>query len=124
MCIRDRTWRAAAVTADQGQLEGWGDTIERMPEPLRAGPYYVLGTAWAHHGQWEQAALAWLRIPILYPEHRELAARSLMDAGQSLEKLGQSGEAARLYSELVKTYPKTPSEGEARARLGEMMKDE
>jgi len=115
-----QTWRAAVVTADERQLEAWGGTVERMPEPLRAGPYYVLGLAWAHQGQWDRAALAWLRIPILYPEHRVLAARSLLDAGRSLEKLSRSEQAARLYSELVNTYPKTPSEREARARLAEM----
>src|SRR3990170_314103 len=85
-----QTWRAAVVTAGPEQVDSWGETIERMPEPLRAGPYYVLGLARAQKQQWGEAALAWLRTAILFPEHRALAARSLLDAGQSLERLGRS----------------------------------
>jgi len=115
-----QTWRAAVVTADDRQLADWQATIERMPDPLRAGPYYVLGLARAQRKQWDGAALAWLRVPILYPEHRVLAARSLVEAGRVLEGLGRSEQAARLYDEVVNRYSKTPSEAEARARLEEM----
>ncbi|OHB80424.1 MAG: hypothetical protein A2V98_21030 [Planctomycetes bacterium RBG_16_64_12] len=119
-----QTWRAAVVTAGPEQVDSWGETIERMPEPLRAGPYYVLGLARAQKQQWGEAALAWLRTAILFPEHRALAARSLLDAGQSLERLGRSQQAIPLYRELVETYPKTPADVEARRRLEEMMNDE
>lgn len=115
-----QTWRAAVVTADERQLADWQATIERMPESLRAGPYYVLGLARAQRQQWDGAALAWLRVPVLYPEHRVLAARSLVEAGRVLEGLGRSEQAARLYDEVVNRYSKTPSEAEARARLEEM----
>ena len=60
-----QVWRTAAVTADAEQLNQWQGTIERMPEPLRPGPYYVLGAAEAQRQRWEQAAVAWMRIPIL-----------------------------------------------------------
>ena len=113
-----QAWRTTAITADENRLRQWRDTIERMPEPLRAGPYYVLGRARAQQQQWAGAAEAWMRIPILYPEHRRLAARSLWDAGRSLEKLDQSEPAGRLYRELVSRYPKTASSAEARKRLG------
>lgn len=115
-----QTWRAVVVTADPQQLDRWREAIERMPEPLRAGPYYVVGLAEAHRQRWEAAALAWLRVPVLYPEQRLLAARSLLDAGRSLERLGQSDEAVGLYRELVEGYPKTPAAGEGRERLREM----
>jgi len=113
-----QTWRTTAITADEDRLRRWRDTIERMPEPLRAGPYYVLGRARAHRQQWDAAALAWLRVPILYPEHRRLAAQSLWDAGRSLEQLGQPEPSGRLYQELVARYPNAPSAAEARKRLG------
>ncbi|MFH1923468.1 MAG: tetratricopeptide repeat protein [Planctomycetota bacterium] len=119
-----QTWRASIVTADPAELASWLATVERMPEPLRAGPYYVLGLARAQRQQWDGAALAWLRIPILYPEHRLLAARALWDAGRSLEKLGRSEQAEPLYRELTETYPKTPAAAEARSRSEEMMNDE
>jgi TolA-binding protein len=91
-----------------------------MPEPLRAGPYYVLGAAEAQHQRWERAALAWMRIPILYPEHRNLAAQALFDAGRSLERLGRSEQSVQLYRELVNTYPNTAPGSQAQARMEQM----
>ena len=118
-----QTWRAAVVTADARQLARWEAAIEAMPEPLRAGPYYVLGLGWAQRQAWEQAALALLRVPILYPQHRTVAARSLLDAGRSLEKLDRPHQAAGLYRELMKDYPNSRSATEARARLEELAGD-
>jgi len=115
-----QTWRAAVATTDPERLRTWQQAIERMPEPLRAGPYYVLGRALAQQGQWEESALALMRVPILYGEHRALAARSLLDAGRSLEKLGRTTQAARLYRELIEGRPGTRSADEARLRLDEM----
>ena len=51
--------------------------------------------------QWEPAALALMRIPILYPEQRALAAAALLQAARSLESLGRTDEARRLYREVV-----------------------
>jgi tetratricopeptide (TPR) repeat protein len=119
-----QVWRTTAVRADQAQLAQWQATIERMPEPLRAGPYYVLGAAEAQHRRWEQAALAWLRTAILYPEHRNLAAQALLGAGRSLERLDRPEQSAQLYRELIKDYPNTAPESEARTRLEEMKDNE
>ena len=111
-----QTWRASVVTADARQLAAWEDTVRRMPEPLRAGPYYVLGQGWARQQNWEQAALALMRVPILYRRHHVLAARSLLDAGQSLEKLDRRRQAARLYNEVLGDFAQTPSAAEAQVR--------
>jgi len=115
-----QAWRAAVATADPGQLDSWQRAIERMPEAIRPGPYYVLGQALAQQGQWEEAALSLLRVPILYGKHRALAARALLDAGRSLEKLDRTAGASRLYRELLESYPDARAAGEARARLEEL----
>lgn len=101
-----QTWRPATVTADRAQLASWSRQIDQMPEPLRAGPYYVLGLAWAQQQQYQQAALAWMRLPILYPQHRLLAMRSLQEASRALERLGRNDQAATLRAELVRSYQK------------------
>lgn len=119
LLARAQIWRTEAVTAEMETVRLWQSTIELMPEPLRAGPYYVLGRGWAHRQAWEEAALAWMRLPILYPQHRFLAARSLVDAGRSLEKLGRPAEATRLYGEVVADFSDTPSLAEARTLLEE-----
>jgi len=117
-------WRVAVATADAGEIETWSRAIEAMPEPFRAGPYYVLGRAWAQQRRWEQAALALLRIPILSAEHHRLAARSLLDAGRSLERLDRHRQAAGLYRELIESYSQTPLAAEARSLLEAMAKNE
>jgi len=117
-----QTWRMATVTATPDQLKGWERVVETLPEPLRAGPYCVLGQGWAQRQGWEQAALAWMRLPVLYPRHRRLAMRATLGAGQALETLGRTQQAARLYAELVERYPNTPAEAEARGRLEELQK--
>jgi tetratricopeptide (TPR) repeat protein len=116
-----QTWRAEVATATAEQLDGWSRLIEQMPEPLAAGPYFVLGYARAQRQQPEQAALALLRVAILWPQQRLLAAQSLVEAGRALEKLDQGQEALRLYREAIRTYPEqTRPAAEAQSRLEEM----
>jgi len=115
-----QTWRAAVVTATEDQIRAWNLAAERIPEPLAAGPYYVLGGAYERHRQWEQAALARLRVAILSPQHRALAAQSLLDAGRALEKLDRRAEALRLYRELIVDYPETTPVAEARERMEDL----
>ncbi len=118
-----QTWRAEVATIDEQRLAAWSHLIEAMPESLRAGPYYVSGLARAHRREWEEAALALLHAPILFPHDRRLAAQSLLDAGRSLERLDRARKAARLYRELIEAYPKSRSAAEARGRLDEMAKE-
>jgi tetratricopeptide (TPR) repeat protein len=110
-------WRQQVVTATEADLAQWQSTVEAMPPSLRAGPYYVLGKALGHHDRFEDAALAMLRVPILYPRHRMLAAEALIGAGQWLERLGQSGEAVRLYQETAMQYPGTDAAQLARQQM-------
>ncbi len=118
-----QTWRAEVATVDDQRLAAWSHLIESIPESLRAGPYYVMGLARAHRREWEEAALALLHASILFPYDRHLAAQSLLDAGRSLERLDRTKKAARLYRELIETYPKERSVAEARGRLDEMAKE-
>ena len=93
---------------------------EHYPHQADAG---IRGLGNSLQQAFEQAALALMRIPILYPQHRLLAAQSLLDSGRSLEKLDRSKQAVRLYHELIRTYPQSRSTAEARSRLEEMIAD-
>lgn len=120
-----QVWRTEVATATAAQIDTWDRLVEQMPEPLAAGPCFILGLTRAQHGQPEQAALSLLRVAILYPKHRPLAARSLMDAGRALEKLDRSGQALRLYRELIRTYPEqTRPVTEAQGRLEAISKNQ
>lgn len=114
-------WRTAVTTADIRQLDSWAEAIELMPEGLRAGPLYVLGTAQLKNKQWESAALSLLRVAIVYRQDRSLAAQALLEAARGLEQAGQSAEAARLYHELLREYPEQArAVAEAQNRLEEL----
>lgn len=100
-----QTWRLRAAAATDRELEQWDAQIESMPPEVRGGPYYLLGQAFAQRQDWQRSALLLLRVALLYPYPRALAARSLADAASALERLGQADEAARLREELVRDYP-------------------
>jgi tetratricopeptide (TPR) repeat protein len=110
-------WRTQIASATPEQVDGWQAVVRQVPQPLQAGPYFVVGRAWAKQERHEQAALAFLRIPILYPVQRELAAESLWEAAGQLKRVGSLDEAAGLYRELVVAFPESPYADAARDEL-------
>jgi tetratricopeptide (TPR) repeat protein len=114
-------WRVAAVTADAATIGSWETALEKFPADLQAGPWLVVGRAWATRNEPERAALALMRVPILDgDEQPRSAAEALWSAGQSLERLARPEQAATLYRELVRDYPATPAAATARDRLAEL----
>ena len=110
-------WRGKLVTATDDELDRWPTVIERLPQSLRAGPYYVYGQALARRDRHEHAVLAMLRVPILFPRQRVLSATALMTAGRQLEKMKRREEAGELYRELVDKYADFPLAAEAEKQL-------
>jgi tetratricopeptide (TPR) repeat protein len=109
--------RTDFATIERASADQWEEDVLATPPELRAGPYFLLGRSMAREGRHELAALAFLRIPTVYSMERDLAARSLVDAGLSLEKIGQTREAAGLYREVVERHAGSTAEAEARACL-------
>lgn len=114
---RAQVWRGSLGTANELAIASWTTEVEKLPEALRAGPYFTVGRALAFKQQPQRAAILLMRVPILYPRERDLAGRSLLEAGRELEKIGQSGEAAGLYREVIDSYPQTTLAAEALGRL-------
>ena len=113
-------WRTGIATATEPDLVRWRQMLQRHPANLFPGAYALLGRGWSRRGKHEQAALDFLRVPVLYGRHRRLAAQCLLVAGQELETINRSAQASRLYRELVQDYPESPSVGLARERLGQL----
>jgi hypothetical protein len=109
-------WRAEMASASSAQVAQWHEDLKGIPERLRAGGYYVVGSALARQQQGEDAALTLLRVPVLYPQERDLAARCLADAAALLEGQGKADEAARLRRELTTKYAGTRDAEEAKSR--------
>lgn len=111
-------WRTQTATVEELELQRWGDLLQKMPREVRPGALYVYGQALAARGHRERAALAWLRIGLLYADHdRSLAAWGLLSAGRELERSGDHQQAASLYREIVRDYGGTTTARQATARL-------
>lgn len=120
MLAHTQLWRTRTATVTLEDLQGWETWLQRMPGDLRAGPYCVIGQAWSSKGSPAKSALSYLRVPILYPADRRLAAAALLSAGRELEKIGQVQQAVTLYREVVRDYAAAPAAAEARGRLEEL----
>jgi tetratricopeptide (TPR) repeat protein len=110
-------WRSKIVTAAAGDVSRWKAAVERMSAETQGSGWYVVADALARLGQHEEAALAYLRVPILHGQQRVMAADALVAAGKQLESLGRSAQAAGLYREVLRDFAFTPAAGEAKARL-------
>jgi tetratricopeptide (TPR) repeat protein len=102
---RCQLWRTELPTVTERNLIGWREVIQRMPSDLRAGPTLLLAQGLARTGQTTEAAIEFLRLPILYAEQFDLAAEGLWGAGQQLEAARQTDEAMTLYRELIADHP-------------------
>jgi tetratricopeptide (TPR) repeat protein len=109
-------WRTQAQTASEDEVRRWSQQVETFPEPLRAGPYFVLGVACQRLRQFEQASLFYLRIPILYGDQPHLAARALVAAAR-LQEPNDRPAAITLLREVVSRYKGTTEDPMAQRLL-------
>jgi tetratricopeptide (TPR) repeat protein len=115
-------WRTELTSVRESTLRNWQAAVEAMPEPLRAGPYFMVATALAQQHQSEAAALYYLRVPLLYPNEGRLAARCLVEAAKHLERLNQTTEAAHLYREAIRDFAGMGEAAHAEARLQDLLR--
>jgi tetratricopeptide (TPR) repeat protein len=110
-------WRAKLVSAKPTDVALWQGQLEKMPREVQAAGWYVLGELWSRQNEPERAALAYLKVPLLFRRQRAMAADALLAAGKQLEKMGQASEAAGLYREIARDFGHLPAAAEADTRL-------
>ena len=110
-------WRTKLPTSQATDPPRWQGVVEQLPAECQAAGWFLVGEAFARHGDGEAAALAYLRVPILRPEVSPLAADSLLAAGAQLEKMMRRGEALSLYREILEKHPATQAAQLAKTRL-------
>ena len=110
-------WRAAVAKATDKDRSRWRQRITQMPQDIRSGPYFVLGQAEGIAGNHEAAALDFMRVPIHDVHARELAAQSLLLAGENLEQINRNQEASRLFREASEQYTGTMAARMAETKL-------
>ena len=113
-------WRLEIAAANVSQTDAWAEQIRRIPRSLRAGPYLVLGMALAQQEKHQEAALAALRVPILYPDARDLSGRALLFAGRTLARANRNRQARGLYREVMAKHEGTRLAVEAQQLLNQL----
>jgi hypothetical protein len=97
-------WRTVAFQATDKQVAAWRQVDAKIPEALRAGPEFVIGSALVGRRP-EEGALWYLRAAILYPRERQVAAAALAGAAAVLDKLDRHEQAQVLWAEITRSYP-------------------
>jgi tetratricopeptide (TPR) repeat protein len=110
-------WRTKLVTAKPAEIGRWQTQLEKLPPEIQAAGWYILGDLFSRQEQPEQAALAYLKVPLLFRQQRAMAANALLAAGKQLEKMGQATGAATLYRELLRDFAHVPAATEGQSRL-------
>ncbi len=96
-------WKQTLPTLrDSSALSRMERVLNQIDEENRAGPLFLFGNAAAQVGEHESAVLAWMRLPILYPEYNILSEQSLLNAAKSLEQLGRADQARPLRTEAAR----------------------
>ncbi len=98
-------WRTRIATVDAEGQQRWREQLERMAEPLRAGPRLVLAEAIARLESPQDAALELMAVPILHREHLVACRAALQRAAEILERAGDTEQAARIRAELEQSFP-------------------
>ena len=110
-------WRTQIVTTTARDIPRLHSAVNRLPEPLRAGGYYLLGQAYARNNQHQQAALAHMRVPVLYPNERALSAEALLAAADALTNSNRADEARNCLRELLTKHPGSTAAAAAKSQL-------
>lgn len=110
-------WRSLVVTARAEDVARWQRIIEGIEPPLRAGAYHLLGQALARQSRHQEAALAFMRVPVLYAGEVELAAESLLAAADALESNKEIEVARICLRELLREHPGSKAAAAAKSKL-------
>ncbi|MBC7854330.1 MAG: hypothetical protein IAF94_12930 [Pirellulaceae bacterium] len=110
-------WRTKLVSVKLDEVGRWQSALEHVPTEVRAGGYFVVGEALSRLNKPDDAALAFLHIPLVHNQQRAMAADALIAAAKEHEKLRRVEQAAGLYREVLSGYSRTAAAEEAKAWL-------
>lgn len=112
-------WRTEIATVNLGKLDKWKSVLKRMPKKLRAGPLTFLASAMLKlDPNSEEAILAFSKVRILHNEQYRLGGYSLLQMAQTLDRMGKTEQADRLWRELLTQFASTEFAVLAKKRLG------
>jgi tetratricopeptide (TPR) repeat protein len=122
---RAQLWRLRLRAGDLSLLEmqRWERNLNQVPEPLRGGPCFLLGSGYAQLDRHGQAAAWYLWVPLAYHANPQLSAEASLKAADSLRAMGQSANALRLYQETAARYPNTSARQMAEQMINQILQE-
>lgn len=91
------------------EVERWREIVESMPLKMRGGPFFLLGQVYEKIHRSEEAAISYLRMPLLYDFDRYQSAEALLKAADILASTRKAANAKLLYREIGVRFPGTPA---------------
>lgn len=98
-------------------LESFGKVPALTHSDLAAQAQFYVGQVLQARGDFNGAALAYLRVQALYPDAREWVAAAMFESGKCSEALGNKEEALALYRDIAEKYKGTKWADLAAGRL-------
>ena len=115
-------WRAELLTLKESRLSWWQEQLESTPAELRAGSYYLLGKSLAKFGQQDEATLAFLRVPTMFPDAVSLGQMSLAEGGAILQSQNHRQEAINAFQSSLELDANSSLGRAAKSALAELTK--
>ena len=114
-------WRSRMLVASESEVKAWKQKLEKFPESIRSGGYFVIAGAYANNPKLasvsrDRAAIELMRVPILFPTKHRLSASALHSAAKLIQTSNPSG-SRKILKELASKFPKTEFGKSAAAQL-------
>jgi len=102
----------ARIYVDEGRPDDavslYRSVVGSVDSETGAEALFRLGQLLRNQGQPRDAIAELDRMSSLYAGYPEWIARSLLEQAEAYRQLGQTGQAAQLYDEVIESYPGTP----------------
>jgi cellulose synthase operon protein C len=95
------------------------DSASGAKTETAAKAQWFIGETYFHQKKYETALHEYMRVKLLY-DYPKWSALALLQAGKCRERLGDSKEAAKIYQEILKSYPDTFSAEDASKELARL----
>jgi tetratricopeptide (TPR) repeat protein len=114
--IRKRNFEKAMAICDAAIKES-------IDPELVANAWLNKGEALFAQKQWDAALLAYLHVPIFFPDEKILMPAALLGSGKASARLDDKTQATRSFNDLIAAFPKSAQAAVARTELQKLQKN-
>lgn len=119
----------AANWARKGDFEKASPVFDEVIKESKSPE--TLAQAWLNKGhallaaqQFDPALMAYLRVPVFYPEQRLILPQAMLGAGRAFAGIGDGQKARETLNELISGFPASPEAAAAKTELQKLDKAE